>query len=260
MSWSASFYPQPFANWNRRSTHGLAVDYPLLNVLGFACYTSSSATFLYSPVIRRQYAERHPLSPEPTVMFNDLVFGIHAVVLVVLTYSQFYSRLWGFEVGRSQYASRPVLGLVYGSLISVIILSATVALKTRGVPQDRPDWAWIDVLYALGYVKLLATFVKYIPQAWLNYKRKSTKGWSIWQILLDVTGGVLSISQLIIDASFQADWSGITGNPLKFGLGLVSILFDLIFITQHYVLYRQPKLVDAKSSDDGLTEPLLGER
>lgn len=260
MSWSASFYPQPLANWKRRSTHGLAVDYPLLNVLGFACYTSSSATFLYSPVIRHQYAERHSLSPEPTVRFNDLVFGVHAVVLVVLTYSQFYSRLWGFEVEESQSASKPVLGLVYGSLLSVIIISATVAVKTESPLHDGSDWAWIDVLYVLGYVKLLATFVKYIPQAWLNYKRKSTKGWSIWQILFDVTGGVLSISQLIIDASFQADWSGITGNPLKFGLGLVSILFDLIFITQHYVLYRQPNPRHRKSSDDRLTEPLLGER
>ena len=178
---------------------------------------------------------------------------------MVLTYSQFYGRLWGFEVGRSQYASKPVLGLVYGSLLSVLILSATVSVKTENILGGGSDWAWIDVLYALGYVKLLVTFVKYIPQAWLNYKRKSTKGWSIWQILFDITGGVLSISQLIIDASFQADWSGITGNPLKFGLGFVSILFDLIFITQHYVLYRHPNLVDAKSSDDRLTEPLLGE-
>lgn len=33
-------------------------------------------------------------------------------------------------------------------------------------------------MYALSYVKLLITIVKYVPQAWLNYKRKSTDGWS----------------------------------------------------------------------------------
>ena len=82
------------------------------------------------------------------------------------------------------------------------------------------------------------TVTKYIPQAWANYKRKSTEGWSIGQILMDLSGGVLSIAQLIIDSSLQKDWSGLTGNPVKFGLGNVSIVFDILFMTQHYVLYR----------------------
>jgi cystinosin len=34
------------------------------------------------------------------------------------------------------------------------------------------------------------------------------------------------------------DWSGVTGDPVKFGLGFVSIFFDIIFIIQHYVVYR----------------------
>jgi cystinosin len=90
----------------------------------------------------------------------------------------------------------------------------------------------------MGYGKLAITVVKYTPQAWANYKRKSTVGWSIEQILLDLTGGVLSMAQLVLDSSLQADWSGITGNPVKFGLGNVSIIFDMIFIIQHYWLYR----------------------
>lgn len=77
--------------------------------------------------------------------------------------------------------------------------------------------------------------IKYIPQAYVNYKRKSTVGWSISQILLDFAGGIMSILQLVIDASLQTDWSGISGNPVKFGLGNISILFDMIFMTQHYV-------------------------
>ena len=86
-----------------------------------------------------------------------------------------------------------------------------------------------------------------MPQAWTNYKRKSTVGWSIGQILLDLAGGFLSIAQLVIDSSLQGDWSGILGNPVKFGLGYVSIFFDVIFIVQHYILYR----AKGKSKDDG---------
>ncbi len=74
-----------------------------------------------------------------------------------------------------------------------------------------------------------------MPQVYVNYRRKSTVGWSISQILLDFAGGITSILQLVIDASLQADWSGISGNPVKFGLGNISILFDVIFMTQHYV-------------------------
>ena len=86
------------------------------------------------------------------------------------------------------------------------------------------------------------TVVKYIPQAWANYQRKSTAGWSIYQIILDVVGGVLSIAQLVIDSSLQSDWSGITGNPVKLGLGNVSIFFDIFFMVQHYILYRGHKV------------------
>ncbi len=69
----------------------------------------------------------------------------------------------------------------------------------------------------------------------VNYKRKSTVGWSIWQILLDFAGGVKSIVQLLIDSSLQNDWSGVSGNLVKFLLGNVSILFDIVFCTQHYM-------------------------
>lgn len=34
----------------------------------------------------------------------------------------------------------------------------------------------------------------------MNYKRQSTVGWSIGNILLDFTGGVFSILQMVINA------------------------------------------------------------
>ena len=97
-------------------------------------------------------------------------------------------------------------------------------------------------VYAVGYVKLVVTVSKYVPQAWANYQRKSTAGWSIDQILLDFIGGVLSVAQLVIDSSMQSDWSGITGNPVKLGLGNVSIVFDIVFMVQHYLLYKGIKI------------------
>ena len=36
------------------------------------------------------------------------------------------------------------------------------------------------------------------------------------------------------------DWKSIFGDPTKFGLGAFSIFFDLVFMCQHYVLFRHP--------------------
>ncbi|KAL2000944.1 hypothetical protein VTN02DRAFT_2441 [Thermoascus thermophilus] len=241
LCWSASFYPQPIYNFRRRSTAGLAIDFPTINVLGFVCYTVYTAAFLYSPVIRRQYAARHPVSQEPTVRFNDFAFAAHAMVLSAIVYTQFWPKIWKFKVSKYQRVSRPVAGLFWGSLLAIAIVVLIVLIKSPDGGYDPSSWAWIDVLYAMSYVKLIITVVKYVPQAWVNYKRKSTVGWSIQQVLLDLTGGILSIAQLILDASFEDDWSGVTGNPVKLLLGNVTILFDVLFVVQHYILYRNAR-------------------
>lgn len=96
---------------------------------------------------------------------------------------------------------------------------------------------------------MAVTLSKYFPQAILNFKRKSTVGWSIGNVLLDFVGGSMDICQMILQAlntslilicfiQILDDWSAFYGNPVKFGLGLVSIIFDVLFIIQHYFLYR----------------------
>lgn len=59
---------------------------------------------------------------------------------------------------------------------------------------------WLDFLNVCGYVKLAITLIKYVPQAVMNYRRKSTVGWSIGNILLDFTGGILSMLQMILNS------------------------------------------------------------
>ncbi|KAM0799245.1 cystinosin [Usnea florida] len=240
LSWSASFYPQPLLNIRRRSTHGTTPAFPTLNVLGFLCYTISTLLFYYSPLIQSQYRTRNN-GEDNTVRANDVAFAVHAQVLCILTLSQFWHTLWGFEK-RKVKLGKSVWGVLICCTSGIIWVVSMVMRKGLDGGKDAGSWAWLDVVYAVGYVKLVVTVVKYIPQAWANYQRKSTAGWSIYQILLDVIGGVLSIAQLVIDSSLQSDWSGITGNPVKLGLGNVSIFFDIIFIVQHYILYKGNKV------------------
>lgn len=251
LSWSLSFYSQPILNIRRKSTSGTTVDFPFINTLGFLAYLTYNAIFYSSQVIRDQYALRNH-GHTPSVAVNDVVFAAHAlVVCAVLTTQYFFPAIWGFERAPGTRPSRLMLGVATGSFIAVAII-VCVVLSAPPDADPKTAWAWLDVVYTVSYVKLLITLVKYAPQLAYNFRNRSTKGWSIGQILLDFLGGILSIAQLLLDSWLQGDWSGVTGNPTKFALGNVSMLYDLVFMTQHYVLYR-----DDGTAKDGERDSLL---
>ncbi|ORY71802.1 cystinosin [Pseudomassariella vexata] len=239
IAWSCSFYGQPMLNYSRKSTSGTTVDFPFINTFGFTAYVVSNAAFYWSPVIRAQYAQRnHNLTP--TVTFNDVVFAGHGLLLCIITTSQyFFPRVWGFDRSPGTKPSRSMLGVGCGSIFAVLVLIFMVIGSYPATSDPQTSWAWLDVVYMISYVKLLVTLIKYFPQLVYNFRNQSTKGWSISQILLDFTGGVLSIAQQSIDSWLLRDWSGITGNPAKFALGNISMIYDVCFITQHFVLYKE---------------------
>lgn len=49
---------------------------------------------------------------------------------------------------------------------------------------------------------------------------------------------LINIDLVLIFYFVVDDWESIFGSPTKFGLGMFSILFDLFFMVQHYILYR----------------------
>lgn len=69
----------------------------------------------------------------------------------------------------------------------------------------------------------------------------------------------MSLAQVMIDSLLQGSWEGIIGNPVKFGLGNITLFFDLIFIYQHYFLYRHPAK-DVEEEEWTERERLLHER
>jgi cystinosin len=80
----------------------------------------------------------------------------------------------------------------------------------------------------------VVSLTKYSPAVYWNYKRKSTKGWSIFNIILDLIGGAFSLMSGSISVS-----NGL--NLTKLMLAFLTIFYDLIFVFQHYVLYRPSK-------------------
>ncbi|KAK9720581.1 PQ loop repeat [Popillia japonica] len=226
VAWSISFYPQIYINYRRKSVIGLNFDFLYLNIVGFALYGLFNLGLYFIPEIQDEYFTRYPRGLNP-VQVNDIVFAVHAFFACVITIGQTYIYERGEQ--RVSITAKTILGIFSLFLLISIILSSVDVIH------------WLDFLYYCSYVKLTITLIKYIPQAYMNYKRQSTVGWSIGNIFLDFTGGMLSMMQMIINAHNYDDWVSIFGDPTKFGLGLFSVIFDIFFITQHYVLYRHSR-------------------
>lgn len=222
-AWSISFYPQIYQNWKRKSVVGLNFDFLALNLLGFTLYAIFNIGLYYIPEIEQMYFQRHPRGTNP-VQLNDVVFAVHAAFATIITIAQCYC----YESGSQKVSviARSLLGVFFVVIVVILGLSLYKCIT------------WLDFLYYCSTIKLTITLIKYIPQAYMNYQRKSTIGWSIGNVLLDFTGGTLSMGQMLINAYNYDDWDSIFGDPTKFGLGLFSVTFDIFFIIQHYFLYR----------------------
>lgn len=235
VAWSISFYPQIYENWKRKSVIGLSFDFLGLNVVGFTLYSLFNVGLYWITPIQNEYFSRHPTGVNP-VQLNDVIFSLHAVFACVVTIFQCFV----YERG-NQSVSR-ICKFIFVGIFLFLIISLIVSLAGA--------LKYLDFLYFCSYVKLFITLIKYVPQAYLNFRRKSTFGWSIGNILLDFTGGFLSIGQMFVISYNENDWGSVFGDPTKFGLGLFSVLFDILFILQHYVFYRGNSPAEELIGDD----------
>ncbi|XP_040896044.1 cystinosin isoform X1 [Toxotes jaculatrix] len=235
LAWSVSFYPQVWENWRRKSVVGLNFDFLALNLTGFIAYSVFNIGLFWIPQIKEEFLKRNPNGINP-VNANDVFFSLHAALLCLV----YFSQAAVYERG-GQKVSRMACGL--------LLVAWTFALVSLFVAVAK-QITWLDYLYYFSYIKLAITLIKYVPQAYMNYRRQSTEGWSIGNVLLDFTGGIFSILQMILQSYNNDEWRLIFGDPTKFGLGLFSVVFDILFMTQHYCLYRRHPQYEAVTGQE----------
>ncbi|KAE8293885.1 Cystinosin [Larimichthys crocea] len=198
LAWSVSFYPQVWENWRRKSVIGLNFDFLALNLTGFIAYSVFNIGLFWVPYIKEEFLKRNPHGINP-VNANDVFFSLHAVLLCLIYIIQAAM----YERGGQRVSWMALFLLIIGWTFALISLFLAVAKQIT----------WLDYLYYFSYIKLAVTLIKYVPQtitvlvarlavfqAYMNYRRKSTEGWSIGNVLLDFTGGVLSILQMILQS------------------------------------------------------------
>ncbi|XP_074604496.1 cystinosin-like [Brevipalpus obovatus] len=221
-AWSISFYPQVFVNYRRKSVVGLSFNFLALNLTGFLCYSIYNACFYFVPAYRNAYHMHHPNETFP-ILANDVAFSLHALGVTIGTVLQCLIYHRGDQ-------TISIVTIVF--LIAVWIGAAVLSVLTV---IDK--FSLLTHMYYFSTVKLIITIIKYTPQAWYNYQRKSTIGWSITNIILDFTGGTFTIIQMALIAYQEDNWVGIFSNYTKLGLGLLSMAFDVLFFVQHFWLY-----------------------
>ncbi|KAK2156231.1 hypothetical protein LSH36_218g02008 [Paralvinella palmiformis] len=242
--WSSCYYPQIYQNFRRKSVVGFSFDYLALNLTGHICYCIFNLAMFYNSGIQKEYHLLHPKGELP-VKLNDVLFSLHAISmnLILLLQCLLYERA-------DQKVSLPMWTLVGGLWITVFCtLGAAIVEKI----------SWLQYLYYLSYIKVGTTPIKYTPQVYLNYIRQSTEGWSIQGVILDIGGGIFSFLQMTIDAVNNDDWDGTLGNPGKLGLSCIAMIYDSIFMMQHFVFFnvgRKRRLTDTTEQHTEFLEKL----
>jgi len=240
VAWSVSFYPQVILNYNRKSVDGLSFEFLAYNITGFLYYfTFLTATF----IIQEQ-------NPPQSVDPNDIAFAGHAVLLTIVTITQCF--IYPRKGQKFSKIHRAIVILIWITTIVMLIVTLAGGISWFSVGSTNH----FNFLEFLGDCKLFISFVKYVPQAYLNFSRESTVGWPVQNVLLDLSGGVGSLIQQSIDA-YNNDNIGIfTANIPKLFLAIESICFDLLFLVQHFILYKGNK---PKEVIPDLEHPILQE-
>ena len=161
-----------------------------------------------------------------SIHFEDFFFIICSVLWHGIVYYQM--RLYpGSSTNRVSWFYILLCGLTMGSI--------GIAYWITGSESETITF--------MGILKTVISIYMLIPQAILNYRRQSTYGWSVLNCILDVFAGILSILQVTIDycgLDLPEDQRSEARdmNVAKLSLGLTCVVFDILFIYQHFVLYR----------------------
>ncbi|KAI3843872.1 hypothetical protein MKX03_036968 [Papaver bracteatum] len=244
-SWTFGFYPQIILNYRRKCVVGLNFDYLVLNLTKQSSYLIYNASLFFSPAVQKQYHEKYGFGEMIPVAASDVAFSTHSILLTSFALCQ----VLVYERG-SQKVSRPTIGITAAVWVTVLVCLF--------IAWPHQSWLWL--LSVLNTIQVTLAVIKYIPQALLNFTRKSTEGLAIGIILLDFLGGVTNSTQMITQSIDQGSFENFRGNSGKILLCLVTILYDLVILFQHYVLYHSKNVKISSFSDEsrsGSTAPLV---
>lgn len=174
----------------------------------------------------------------PKLGLFDLFYCLHGEIMNLVTLSQlFWGRtLWKFPYDRYR-RMKPVYHRICLLSLSIFFILTVQFLHSNWITGGWNNERTLQYCNKLFLLKISMSLIKYIPQVKYNMERQSVKGFSITGVLLDITGGVASVLQLLLQLSRENgfSWMLIILNFGKIGLSLVTLTFCSVFIIQWFV-------------------------
>ena len=213
---SISLYPQFYTNYQLGHVKGFSPDFTFLSLSGFTFY------FLHCT-----WGYFDPTKISGSVNIQDFCYSAHSFVLIVLLVAQclYYDKQFFKNL---QTWVKVYLSAAWTVSLTFCLLEVLGCLPVKGLN--------LNGCLLFGYLKVSGAFIKYFPQAMKNYTRKSTAGWNIMTTLIELFAWVLSNIQIVLEIFNTGEYESL--NVPKICLGFVTILFDLVFVIQHYTLYK----------------------
>ena len=146
----------------RRSVAGLSIEFQMLNLLGFLCYSAYNVALFCIPSVQAEYHQAY--SKNIPVGLEDVAFSVHAALITAATLTQCVVYDRGdqrfFTVIGICATAAGIAGLAGFGAVGV----AEHVRHAEGASLSDSSITWLNLLMLLSTLKLLVSLVKYIPQ------------------------------------------------------------------------------------------------
>lgn len=237
--WSVSMYPSLYMNWRLKNTQAVSLDSAILNISGYWYLLNALVLQFYCWNEGQNVQDNH--IEKPLITRFDLWYCFHGLIINMILLTQLFAgrSLWKFQHESTLKRMRPIYFKI--SIITMliwIILGSEFMINTSSVGKFD-NIQIMSFCHKLSLLKICMSLIKYIPQMKHNYERKSMKGFSIQGSILDVMGSIFSLTQLALYLSEESEFNFIIfkSNFSKIGVGLVTLIFNLIYLLQ-WILYK----------------------
>lgn len=187
--WSLSFYPQVILNARRKSVVGLSLDFQLLNILGYTCYSVYNVELHFNAQTRAAYADA--FGEAVSVGLPDVFFALHGGAMTLITIVQ----CCVYDRGTQKLSWLSIGSVGLALVLTCAYAIAVVASAQAETPTSTPApvrnvsemvglplrsgsvsiISWLAWLYWLSIIKLVVTCSKYMPQVPQYYHYPSTR-------------------------------------------------------------------------------------
>lgn len=231
--WGLSFYPTLYLNYRLKTADSISVDYVILNIIGYICYSISLLLQLKCVDVRRQYMQVYE-GKLPLLSNADLFYSFHGIILLTVLMSQvlFGNSIWNFKNERINFKIHKLTRMV----LAFLMLFCTVSWYF-----DDEKYAFLNFAMNLAFVKIIISLIKYLPQVIYNYRRKSMYGISRLQIMFDLLGALFAFCEFYLKNELPL-LEAINANRGKIGITIVTSIFSTIFWVQIYIYGTEPEI------------------